>query len=498
MTTSTRAWWPYDLPLLMMIVSVPVLTGRAIGMFMNSTSAAVDMRVTLAFFVAYAGYEAAFLGWLNRRAPKPMSFNQVGDFALRIQLQAAVQIVTRAVVVWGLVCLFDALAFASVATSSSLPQEFLWPVLAFLAQLAIVYSISISWWRCLSLRRNGADFSALFDGTSNEKRVAIPGACAVVTMALDKYLERLKSPKTPRFSRMFYHANIAIGSAQVNGRKSHLLTWALLPVRVRITLTATDATSTGLCMRCELRAGIHRLELSPNPAIVLSIMRYLQTNLVEPLTSELALSGAVRKQDELRHQAIESQLRILQAQIEPHFLFNTLANVRHLYRSNVDEGESMMDHLIVYLRSTLEELRSDVSTVGKEMELVQHYLAIMKIRMGDRLSYFFTNSHEVAAAAFPPAMLISLVENAIMHGLNHMPNGKLTIAAAREARQLRVTVLDNGAGFSSVQGSGVGLSNIRQRLEVIYGNRAWLEVGAKASGGFMASIVVPFPFQEGE
>lgn len=498
MTTSTRASWPYDFPLLMLIVIVPILTGRAIGSFMNSTSAPVDMRVALAFFVAYAGYEAAFLGWMKRCAPKPVSFNKVRDFALRIQLQVAMQIVTHVVVVGCLVYLFDVLGSASVATSSRPPDEFFWPVLSILAQLAIVYSISISWWRCLSLRRNGADFFALFDGSSNEKRVAIPSSCAVVTMALDKYLERLKSPKTPRFSRMFYQANIAIGSALANGRKSHSLTWTLLPVRVCITLTATEAASTELSLRCELRGGIHRLELSPNPAIVLSIMRYLETNLLEPLTSELALSGAVRKQDELRHQAIESQLRILQAQIEPHFLFNTLANVRHLYRSNIDEGESMMDHLIVYLRSTLEELRSDVSSVSKEMELVQHYLAIMKIRMGDRLSYFFTNSHEVATTAFPPAMLISLVENAIMHGLNHMPDGKLTITAAREAQHLRVTVLDNGAGFSSVQGSGVGLSNIRQRLEAIYGNRAWLEVGAMATGGFMASIVVPFPFPESE
>ena len=153
----------------------------------------------------------------------------------------------------------------------------------------------------------------------------------------------------------------------------------------------------------------------------------------------------------------------------------------------------MMDHLIVYLRSTLEELRSDVSTVGKEMDLALHYLAIMKIRMGERLAYSFISPEGTATVAFPPAMLISLVENAIMHGLNNRPDGKLTISASREGQHLRVTVHDNGAGFSSVQGSGVGLSNIRQRLEAMYGTRAWLEVGAMATGGFMASIIIPTP-----
>jgi len=90
-------------------------------------------------------------------------------------------------------------------------------------------------------------------------------------------------------------------------------------------------------------------------------------------------------------------------------------------------------------------------------------------------------------------MLISLVENAIMHGLNNKPDGKLTISAIQDGRHLRVSVLDNGAGFSSVEGSGVGLSNIRQRLEAIYGNRAWLEVGALQDGGFVSTISVPLP-----
>ena len=189
--------------------------------------------------------------------------------------------------------------------------------------------------------------------------------------------------------------------------------------------------------------------------------------------------------------ALEMQLRILQAQIEPHFLFNTLANVRHLYRSSTEEGEGMLDHLITYLRSVMQDLRSDTSTVAQEFDLVMHYLAIMKIRMGERLSYSFSNPASLAQTDFPPAMLVSLVENAIKHGLHAHEHGELQISATQVADELHVAVADNGPGFSSVQGTGVGLSNIRQRLEAMYGDRARLEVGAPAGGGFTATIVVP-------
>lgn len=491
MKTSTRAWRLADLALLLLIVIIPVLTGRAIGLFMDSESGMVDTSTTLAFFVAYAGFEGAFLLWMTHCVPKSILPSKAMAFALRIQRQVATQVVTRGAVLFFVVRAFDELTVAPSSNAVGLPAQTYWAIFSFLSQLGIVLSISISWWRCLWLKRSGADFTALVDGTFNEKRIAIPASCETVAIVLDKHVERLMSKMTPRFSRMFYHANISVVRTQTEDQHSYWLTWALLPVRVIVSLAAVSGATAELRVRCELRGGIHRLELFPNPTVVLPVMRYLQTNLVEPLTGELALSRAVRKQDELRHQAVESQLRILQAQIEPHFLFNTLANVRHLYRSSIEEGESMMDHLIVYLRSTLEELRSDVSTVAKEMDLVLHYLAIMKIRMGERLSYSFISSDGVAPMAFPPAMLISLVENAIMHGLNNRADGKVTISAARDEHHLNVTVVDNGAGFSSVQGSGVGLSNIRQRLEAIYGTRAWLEVGALTTGGFMASIIIP-------
>lgn len=488
MKISKRHWRLLDFPLLLLIVVMPILPGRTIGPVMDG-SGTVDLSIAFAFLMIYAGFEGAFLAWVTHCAPKLVCRKAGRTFALKIQFQAAMQVVTRGTIVLILIGTIDELMGVGISGS---PARFYLSLILFFVQFTFLCSISIAWWRCLSLKRQGVDSIALFDGTFKQSRLTIPSAYETAAIALERHMQRLMSKTTPRLSRMFYQANISIIRSEKGGQISYSLTWALFPIRVNVIVAAIGEGAAELCTRCELRGGIHRLELFPNPMAVLPVMRYLQTNLIGPMASEMALSSAVRKQDELRHRAMESQLRILQAQIEPHFLFNTLANLRHLYRSSVDEGESMLDHLILYLRCTLEELRSDISTVNREMDLVLHYLAIMKIRMGERLSYSFINSDDVGTMAFPPAMLISLVENAIMHGLNNKPEGKLTLSAVREGQHLRVAVVDNGVGFSSVQGSGVGLSNIRQRLEVIYGNRAWLEVGALASGGFMASIVVPF------
>ncbi len=491
MRRSTRVWRLADLPSLLLAMA-PLLAGRALGASMDSAGM-LALPTMLVFLLVYLGFEAAYLASVVRAAPTAIPASGAIAFALRIQVQVAMQLLTRGAVALLFIYVFDELVSARGRDDDIAAASSHWPLVLVLAQVGIVASISIAWWRCLSLKRHGADMGALMTGSFDERRLALAGRSDAVAVALERHVERLMGKMTPRFSRMFYQADVGVVRTLDGGRPSYAISWALLPVCVTLTPVASGANGTELRIHCTLRGGIHRLELFPNPLIVLAVLRYLQANLLEPLASELSLALAVRKQDELRHQAVESQLRILQAQIEPHFLFNTLASVRHLYRSSVDEGESMMNHLIVYLRSTLEELRSDVSTVSKEMDLVLHYLAIMKIRMGERLSYSFINADDVAQMAFPPAMLISLVENAIMHGLNNRPDGKLTVSAAREAQHLRVTVLDNGAGFSSVQGSGVGLSNIRQRLEAIYGTRAWLEVGAVASGGFMASIIIPIP-----
>jgi LytS/YehU family sensor histidine kinase len=278
---------------------------------------------------------------------------------------------------------------------------------------------------------------------------------------------------------------------EANGLRYELIWPNCSPNKLMVSLRTGEDAVPEVEVVCRLREGIYRFYLFAPPADAVAQMQYIEAHLLQPLRAELSMRSAERQRDALREQAVEAQLRILQAQIEPHFLFNSLANVRHLYREDVGAGEHMLDHLIAYLRCAMDDLRAEHSSVRKEMELARHYLTIMQIRMGERLGYTFTVTDALLEHPFPPAMLISLVENAIKHGLADADRGTISLAAAADDACLRLTVADDGRGFSSVGGTGIGLSNIRRRLEAMYGNRAWLEVGAPPSGGFAATIVIP-------
>jgi hypothetical protein len=415
-------------------------------------------------------------------------------FTLRIQAQAATQVylaaLSAALSLVGLVYLGKWLGTSQDEFESGLPKAIL-RVNGFWILVCPLATVWLATWRLNALNNSGYQFADIHAGALNRAERVVSAPAGIAANRLEHYLDALKSERTPVLPILYYGARPVVSRHIANGSHVYELTWRWCPSKIRIVLDGDDKPVSTVIMTCQLRAGIYRYELFTNPREALVLMTYMQANVLQLLGSELALSASTARQDALRNQALDMQLRILQAQIEPHFLFNTLASVRHLYRSSTDDGELMMDHVITYLRCAMQELRSDASTVGKELDLVLHYLAIMKIRMGERLSYSFIHTEDVANRAFPPAMLISLVENAIKHGLSDRADGKLTISAACEGQGLRVTVLDNGPGFSSLQGTGVGLSNIRQRLEAIYGKRAWLEVGALASGGFIASIVVP-------
>ncbi|HEY1042596.1 MAG TPA: histidine kinase [Telluria sp.] len=444
---------------------------------------------SLPLVAAVGAAQAAFLWWILSISRAPQA--GVIRFALRMEAQALAQFVTRFGLVLAAMLLSDVLwdgaSWMDSATATILPAALLVP------KVALAYAIPLAWWRCISLRRAAGGIEAVVDESFMRASVQLHGRAGQVAGALEQRLLALEASRTQRLARMFYHARMRARRDTLDGAPAWRLTWAQLPVEAWLVLAPAGPNTHELRVHCALRGGIHKLEVIPSPGVVLQLMRFLKLNLLQPLAGELTLAAALHRQDELHHQAVESQLRVLQAQVEPHFLFNTLANVRQMYRSQPDGAEAMMDHLIGYLRSTLDDLRTEMSTVVREMDLVMHYLEIMKVRMGDRLSYTFVMGDDVGSLSFPPAMLVSLAENAVIHGLRDKDDGAITISAQREDGSLRVQVSDNGHGFSSVQGSGVGLSNIRQRLEAIYGQRASLEVGALRDGGFAASIVLPLP-----
>jgi len=198
---------------------------------------------------------------------------------------------------------------------------------------------------------------------------------------------------------------------------------------------------------------------------------------------------------QLSQAALASDLKALQAQIEPHFLYNTLANTRYLVRQQPERATEMLDHLIAYLRSALPDLRSPMSTLGRECELAAHYLELMAIRYGDRLSVQIECSGDVRELALPPLMLMPLVENAVQHGVEpHAGPVTVTVCARRHHGRVQVAVRDNGAGVgtgSAVLGSGVGLRNVRQRLEALYGGAASFRLSMGEDGWTVAELSLP-------
>ena len=190
----------------------------------------------------------------------------------------------------------------------------------------------------------------------------------------------------------------------------------------------------------------------------------------------------------------EQQLALLQAQIEPHFLFNVLGNVRRLYRTCPEAGAAAVGSLMRYLRTTLPQVRSQRGCLGDELELVRSYLALFQVRMGQRLTFSIDADAALHAAEFPPMLLVTLVENAIKHGLEPAGGGHVDVVARRCPGGLEVAVLDDGVGFGGAPsgGTGVGLANVRRQLAARYQDQGRLTLAARQTRGASATIAVPW------
>ena len=195
---------------------------------------------------------------------------------------------------------------------------------------------------------------------------------------------------------------------------------------------------------------------------------------------------------------VETNLKILQAQIEPHFLFNTLSNILSLVDAEPEKGKHMLEDLIRYLRASLSKTRSNTSTIGQEMEMIRAYLNIFKVRMGDRLRYDIDVPDSVRNLPFPPMLVQPLVENALIHGLEpRVEGGRVSIGVAENGGFLRIEVADTGLGFHGGSEPGVGLSNIRERLQSLYGEAGRLILEENQPSGVKAVIEVPSAENQG-
>jgi Histidine kinase/Histidine kinase-, DNA gyrase B-, and HSP90-like ATPase len=217
-----------------------------------------------------------------------------------------------------------------------------------------------------------------------------------------------------------------------------------------------------------------------------------------------AVATETADSEQLKRQVVEARMAAMQAQVEPHFLFNTLASIDHLIETDPPRASTMQKNLIALLRASMPSMRESnpaLHNLGREMAVIRPYLEILKVRMEDRLQTSIMVPEGLLSAEFPPMMIQSLVENAIKHGLEpKAEGGTLTVSAEIVHGRLAVIVADTGLGFgrADTAGTGIGLTNIRERLKLLYGDKASMVVADNLPSGTIVTLTVPYQAQPRE
>jgi sensor histidine kinase YesM len=208
--------------------------------------------------------------------------------------------------------------------------------------------------------------------------------------------------------------------------------------------------------------------------------------------AEAAVARERERSERIEREAALANLRALQAQIEPHFLFNTLANVASLVDADPAMAKRMLESFIRFLRASLAATRTESTTLAAEGELIAAYLDVLQVRMGSRLAYRVDIAEDLHAFTLPPMLLQPVVENAIRHGLEPKVDGGLVeLSARREGARVAIEVCDSGMGFAPTTRGGLGLTNLRDRLRLVYAGRAELSVAERPGGGTRVRLELP-------
>jgi LytS/YehU family sensor histidine kinase len=220
---------------------------------------------------------------------------------------------------------------------------------------------------------------------------------------------------------------------------------------------------------------------------LIGVITYL---LFERIETEVSQRQLIKAESEKRE--IEANLKLLQAQIEPHFLFNTLANVGSLIDSDPVLAKKLLERLNDWLRVALVRARSEKAMLGDELGLLENYLQILKIRFGERLRWSVDVPEEARLAVFPPMLLQPLVENAVRHGIEpKIGGGEIVIRASINDGVLRIEVSDTGVGLLGDEAGGTGLSNVRSRMATLFGSAGRMTLESKVGGGAIAILELP-------
>jgi len=195
----------------------------------------------------------------------------------------------------------------------------------------------------------------------------------------------------------------------------------------------------------------------------------------------------------LKADCADAELLRLRTQIEPHFLFNTMATIVQMYQTDGHAAGRTLARLIDYMSAARAHMQRPEVVLGEELDLTEGYLEIQRLRMGARLRYEIEVSPALRGNRIPPAALLTLVENAIKHGLSPRPGGGvLRVAARRDGEWVALNVSDSGVGFRATRGRGLGLANLRARILGLYGGEASLRLTGAEEGGMVATLRLPF------
>lgn len=220
-----------------------------------------------------------------------------------------------------------------------------------------------------------------------------------------------------------------------------------------------------------------------------AVLAFIWRRRINELSGQIDLAEERERASAAERAAAEASLRALQAQIEPHFLFNTLANVTGLIHTQPDKAKQMLEQFIAYLRATLAATREHETTIAADFETMKTFLSILQIRMGNRLKVRFDLPDDLRDISVPPMLLQPLVENAIKHGLEpKMDGGEVALIAKRVGNKIAITVADTGLGFQNSTSNGIGLKNVRERVKQLYGDAGSVSIEENQPSGTRITI----------
>jgi signal transduction histidine kinase len=399
--------------------------------------------------------------------------------------------VVRIVVAWGLALLLGLAIFANI-TGQDDPA---WPfVLVVVIIMLGVFTSALTHVRRVKLIAGHLDANTL--GNRQRRQVEIPLEAGEAFDLVDAAIRELPNSEQIESARDSLQVRAKVRRVDpYRDAYGYRRAWRRRNQhrnQVLATVTPNDGAGS-LTLICEPEAGAwsdwFRVDDGTNLENAEAITRAITRRVAERRRNE----EATTRQTVTEKENTEARLGLLQAQVEPHFLYNTLASTQVLVRTDPARADRMLGHLIAYLRRSLPCMEDALSTIGDELERTCAYLEIMKIRMGDRLALQIDVPETLKTVPFPAMMLQTLVENAIKHGLEAKPGGgKVWVLARPTENGIAVTVADDGQGFTTESsGTGIGLKNLRERLRLVYGTTASFAIVANFPSGVAATVTVP-------